>query len=67
MDPMTVQRHTTKTPQTQLLVALLSAFTPAVYAQSWVPWLRWAATTCVVVIVVLVIRVITGGTMIALT
>jgi hypothetical protein len=50
-----------------LLLALISAFTPAIYAPTWVPWLRWVGTGCVLVVIMLVIRMVTGAALPALT
>ena len=39
---------------------VISAFAPACYALSWVPWLRWVGAACVVVILVITLHLITG-------
>ena len=43
-----------------LLAAAVTAFAPACYTPSWVPWLRWVGAVWVVAVAVIVVRLIAG-------
>ena len=47
-------------PSGSVAGAVLSAFAPACYGPSWVPWFRWVGAACVVVILVIRLHLVTG-------